>query len=583
MNKAALYHKMGALDAYMLDEERVLIKLRGEKGDIQTASLIYTEKYDFPFELSKMKEVPMKKVATDSVFDYFEGIATIDMIAMKYCFRLIDTKHQELYYGLNAFEIEQIVDYRKMFDLPQLAKVEDRFLVPSWMKESIVYQIFPERFSPDQLPEKNSSWYGPVKSDTLLGGTLKGIRRQLDYIESLGVNTLYLTPIFTSPSNHKYNTTDYYEIDPAFGTKEDFKELVDELHARNMRIILDGVFNHSGDTFMPFEDVMTKGEESAYKEWFDIKCFPVHPGDYKTNTPPNYRAFAFYHRMPKINTMSEEATAYILDAVAYWTKEFEIDGWRLDVADEVSHGFWKRFRRVVREINPEAAIIGEVWYDSSEWLRGDEFDSVMNYKFADPVKAFIAEESLTPSEFFEKVSEPRGLYPIMAYDVMWNLLDSHDTPRFLHHCVEDKNKLKLATLLQMTWTGVPYIYYGDELGMTGAHDPDCRRGMLWDEDLQDKALLEYFKQLITLRKNHPVFVEGELNTMIIDDKHQIFAYERVNNYEKMIVVLNNSGKNKKIKLQDLGLHQHMTYTDMVTGEIFDGHLSAKSGVVLLVI
>ena len=567
MNQAALNHEMTTLYTYVYNNDTAIVKLKAEKGDLKSAKLFFADKYLYIFGKEDLMMAEMSLVNTDSRFDYFEAQIPLKGIVLKYFFEVEDFEGEIAYLGADQIVKEKIEHFSKMYDFTRRAREEDGLHIPDWAKGAVVYQIFPERFhTGDDLP---GNWYGPVSYNTKLGGTIKGITGKLDYLKDLGVDVVYMTPVFESPSNHKYNTTDYYNIDPDFGTKEDFRELVNTAHQMGMKVVIDGVFNHSGDTFHPFQDVLHRGEKSDYSEWFEIESFPLKQGSIETK--PTYDAFAYHGSMPKLKTKNEQVTNYLLDVVTYWTREFHIDGWRLDVADEVSHEFWRAFRKKVRAINPEALIIGEVWYDSSMWLMGNEFDTVMNYKFFTPVIDFIAKKSINGHQFSEQVNAVRGLYPLPAYEVMWNLIDSHDTARFLHQAGEDIRRLKLAALVQMTFTGMPFIYYGDEVGLSGGEDPDCRRGMLWDQDKQNMELLSYYKKLIALRKSYPALMTGDFK--VVESGDEYVVYEKYNENQIIKVILNNGEK-------ELDMSIYKGCEMLLTDGTFDGRVAAVSGVVL---
>lgn len=450
-----------------------------------------------------------------------------------------------------------------------------------------MYQIFPDRFHTGEkvLP---TNWYDNVSYDTFLGGNLKGILHKLDYLEDLGITAIYLTPIFTSPSNHKYDTTDYYSIDPSFGTKEEFHALITAAHKKNMKIIIDAVFNHSGHEFLHFKDVLQHGENSRFSDWFEVKEFPLQKKGKKGI--PTYNTFAYHHQMPKLKTKNPQLSKYLLNIAAYWTQEFAIDGWRLDVADEVSHCFWKEFRKTVREINPEILLVGEIWYDSSEWLRGDEFDTVMNYSFRAPVIELLTEDpkkKIPISGFLDRVHKVRGIYTKQSYEIMWNLIGSHDTPRFITDVSggiikENMNyaKLKIAALLQMTFTGVPFIYYGDEVGMQGKHDPDCRRGMLWDVEKINTEVHHYYKTLIALRKNHSSLSHGDFELLYANDHDACFVFRKYDELDEAIIAVNVGTKDILLPKEVLASIDSLAI-DAITENDFSGLLPALSGSILL--
>jgi glycosidase len=580
MLKEAVYHRVYSDYAYALSKEELLIKIRTKKYDIKKINLIYLDKYKY-FRDEANKEIftiKMKKVASDNLFDYYEAIIKHDFISVNYCFELMDDR-EVLYYGNYMFSKEQPDDGLKLFHFPVMAE-KDLFIVPEWARESIVYQIFPERYhNGDKSNDPNDvkPWYSEVDRDIMLGGDLKGIIDKLDYIEDLGINTIYMTPIFKAGSNHKYDTYDYFEVDHQFGTLETLKELVKKAHKRNIKVILDAVFNHSGVEFFPFIDVREKGEKSEYKDWFHIKKYPV---EIKHN--PDYSTFAYEGYMPKLMTKNEATKKYLIDVATYWIKEADIDGWRLDVADEIDHHFWREFRQAVKTVKPDVLIVGEVWYDSNSWLQGDQFDSVMNYVFTNAVKDFVVFNKINSKEFGERLESIRGLYKLPAYSVLWNLIGSHDTPRFLHLVEEDIERLKLAAFIQLTFTGIPMIYYGDEIGMTGADDPDCRRGMIWDEKRQNKALREYYKKLISIRKANRVFTYGDFITVLAEELKNIYGFRRELNGEIIEGYINNGDECQTVEIK-----VNKTVIDLINNETYTPirdkitiHIPAKSGIII---
>ncbi|MDP4145570.1 MAG: glycoside hydrolase family 13 protein [Bacillota bacterium] len=559
MIKEAVYHEIDSDYAYALSKRELLVKLRTKKDDVKKVNLVYLDKYKY----GRTKEsfwLEMKKVASDLLFDYYEAIVEVNMISVWYYFQLID-ENETLYYGNYKFTTRQPEDGPDVFIMPTMAE-KDIFVTPDWASEAIVYQIFPERFcngDPSLNPEGIQEWYSKINHRSMLGGDLPGIISKLDYLEDLGINTIYLTPIFESGSNHKYNTYDYFKIDPQFGTMDTLKELVQKAHSRGMKVVLDAVFNHCGTDFPAFKDVLEKGEESQYKHWFDIRKFPV---EVKEN--PNYSTFAYHGGMPKLMTKNKEVKDYLISIATYWIKEADIDGWRLDVADEIDHDFWRDFREAVKEVKEDAIIVGEVWYDSTSWLKGDQFDSVMNYDFNNAVGEFVAGESISPKVLGERLGFLRGLYKIPAYKALWNLIDSHDTSRFLHKAGENPDKLKLAAFLQLTTPGAPFIYYGDEVGMTGGADPDCRRGMLWDEERQNKEVFEHYKKLISIRKQNKALYDGDFKTIYTDDN--VYGFRREYDMDIIDAYVNNANEEVVIKIE-----ANTNLVDLLSGQLFESN------------
>jgi glycosidase len=413
--------------------------------------------------------------------------------------------------------------------------VQTRSAAPAWIKDAVFYQIFPERFANGDStndPPGTKEWGGKPTPGNYFGGDLSGILQHLDYLSSLGINALYLNPIFASNSNHKYRTADYRIIDPHFGDEETFRELVDSCHARGIRIILDGVFNHTGVDFFAFADAKKNGARSRYKDWYTFHGFPVGPV-----SAPNYECWWGHGSLPKLNTKNPEVRQYLFDVTRQWM-ETGIDGWRLDVPNEIPHEFWKEWRPLVKSINPEAYIVGEIWEEAGPWLQGDEFDGVMNYRYQKACGAFFAGESIEVLQFDSRLAQLRREYSDDVNASLLNLLDSHDTERFLTMCKGDVPSWKLGLLFHMTYPGVPMLYYGDEVGMTGGKDPACRGTMVWDPARQNRDMLEYTRRIVRLRRSLPVLRHGGFTTLLTDADRSLYAYMRRANSSSAIVVLN---------------------------------------------
>ncbi len=462
-------------------------------------------------------------------------------------------------------------------------RVEELLLVPEWVRDAVFYQIFPDRFAngdPTNDPPNIEPWGAAPTPRNYFGGDLQGIINHLDYISSLGVNCLYLNPIFWSSSNHKYHARDYLKIDPHFGDEKVFKRLVDECHARGIRLILDGVFNHTGVDFFAFEDVKRNGKKSRYAKWFNIYSFPV-----SSPRKPNYECWWNLGDLPKLMVHIPEVREYLFMVTEHWMK-FGIDGWRLDVPNEIPHSFWIEWRKLVKRLNPEAYIVGEIWDDGSPWLQGDQFDGVMNYRFRKACVEFFARRTMKVSEFDWSLAVTRSLYPDRVNYVLQNLLGSHDTERFLMLCNGNKAAMKLAWLFQMTYIGAPMVYYGDEVGMMGGKDPGCRGTMIWDEDKQDKELLGTMKRLIAIRNAHSVFRQGAFETCIVDDDRHLYGYWRKNTdgQSAALVVLNNSLQTHRVDVSEI--EQFSSYSwnrvwPQHTDRRAEGELPGLTGLVLV--
>ena len=410
--------------------------------------------------------------------------------------------------------------------------------VPSWAKDVIWYQIFPERFANGDTandPPVTQAWGGTPTGNNYFGGDLRGITDHTDYLSGLGISAVYLNPIFESPTNHKYQTTDYLKIDHNFGDETAFTRLLDGLHSRHIRLILDGVFNHTSTDFFAFRDVREKGADSKYRTWYNIKSFPVGPPD-----KPNYEGWWGLGDLPKLMADTPAVRDYLFGATAYWTKK-GIDGWRLDVPNEMSHDFWIRWRRLVKSLNPDALIVGEIWTDAADWLRGDQFDAVMNYPFRGACVGFIALGNRSASQCDSILHAQLASYPAEVNYILQNLIGSHDTERFLTLCNGDVRKMELAVLLQMTYVGAPMIYYGDEIGMTGGRDPGCRKTMVWDTTQWNMEIYRWYRRLIALRNSSVALRRGAFATAVTDDRRNVYGYYRIKDRDTLLVILNNGG------------------------------------------
>lgn len=551
MNEFALWHIADVPYAYPKDETTLTIRLRTARNDLKSCKLFYKDRFDweYPFKVKQMKIE-----ASTSLFDYYSVDVSIDSNRYRYFFRLYDMDGNIFYLterGVMRTEPKE----PGAFQFPYIAKADVYHCVP-WEQEGIVYQIFPDRFyngNKDNDPQNCLPWGSPVSRDAMFGGDITGITQKIPYLVELGITFLYITPIFLSSSNHKYDTEDYYKIDPHFGTLEDVKTLVQKCHENNIRILFDAVFNHCGYNFFAFQDVLKNGANSRYKDWFFIDDFPVD------TKKVNYVTFGIRAAgMPKLNTANPEVTDYLLSVTEYWMKEASIDGWRLDVSDEVDHIFWHEFRKKVKSINPQALIVGEVQHEASPFLRGDQMDSTMNYPFKEAAVSYFAKREITTVKFEDELTTATMNYMDTINRNMLNLIGSHDTERFLTMCDDKKERLKCAAVFQFTYIGVPYIYYGDEVGIDGGYDPLCRKCMVWDKDKQDGSLLSLYKRLCKIRKENSCLVYGDFSSF---SSGNILAFSRSYKGQTVIVIINNSDKQGKIESYKLNGKFHSLLAD----------------------
>ena len=569
MNKAAIWHEATQRYCFCMEPGRFLFRLQTGADRLKAVYLHSRDKY-LPLTVKDTRQkTPMEKVATDGLRDYYEAELRFSVVCLRYYFEIVDEDGTSWFYSNDRFTTSAPTDIERYFDCPQNLREEERFVTPDWAKNKVIYQIFPSRFATTEaVPEK--VWYqAPIGHRAELKGNLAGITEHLEHIRRLGADVVYMTPIFHSPSSHKYDTIDYYRIDPSFGTEEDLKELVRKAHSLGLRVVLDGVFNHTSTQFFAFADLKEKEEQSKYLDWYYPESFPLKtfPGK------PNYKTFSYFFGMPKVNLRCREAAQYFTDVALHWLRLTGADGWRLDVADEISHEFWKGFRRAVKSEFPQALIVGEVWHHAPDFLQGDEWDSVMNYPFYRAVLDFAVEGVSTASEFLGALGFQRGNTHLAAYPLLWNLMGSHDTPRLLHLCGEDRKKHHLAAAIQLLSPGMPMVYYGDEVGMTGAKDPDCRRGMLWDEARQDRLTFDWYRKLLHLRRTLPALTEGRLLRQDAWDEAGLVRITRELQGSAVTVIFH--AAEGTVFLPELAGKR-----ELLTGEVFDGRVEGYRALVL---
>lgn len=532
MRKEAVLHIPMSEYGHGINEKRVVFRLRAAKGDLQSC-VFYCGDRACRQNLIVFTPFPMTVVASDLLFDYWEVEFDTPHRRLCYYFELSDGAETALYYGDLFYDY--LVDERsEYFQLPYLHRA-DIADAPTWAKDAIIYNIFPDSFATgleyiSGMPSEKMFNGEVVRGKR--GGTIKGITENVGYFQKLGVNCVYINPIFAAGEYHKYDLLDYYTVDPCFGTNEDFAAMVKALHRADMKVIIDGVFNHSGWRFFAFDDVVKNGEMSRYKDWFYRLEYPVirpdNPGDI-----PGYECFAYERLMPKLNTTNPEVREYFYDVCRHWIREYDINGWRLDCADEVDGRFWRGMLDAAREVKPDVFMIGEVWPNAAHWLDGGMFHSTMNYFFRKHCREFFAEETIDAMQFSARVTKMLFRYRKNLTNVQLNLLDSHDVSRFLSLCKGDKERLKLAVLFQMCFIGIPSIYYGDEQGMSGVSEEEYRHPMIWDGDCE---LFSFYQRAITLRREYAALRHGTYKTLIAQNR--TFVFEREYEGAKIVVSLN---------------------------------------------
>ncbi|MER2063489.1 MAG: glycoside hydrolase family 13 protein [Alkalibacterium sp.] len=575
MDTAAIYHRSESEYAYLYERGHYHIRIRTKAKDVDSVELISGDPYSLDEQKWYQNGKEMKKVASTNMHDYWMIDTHEPTKRMAYGFRVIGKDGIEIFYsdqGVYPFEETFLEQMNFYFRVPYIHEI-DAFRAPKWASETIWYQIFPERFrngDESNNPEGTLPWGSKEhpSRDDFYGGDLQGVLDGLDYLEDLGINGIYFTPVFEAHSNHKYDTIDYKEIDPDFGDKELFKKVVEEAHKRGMRVMIDAVFNHVGIQSAQWQDVLKNQEKSKYKDWFYIHSFPVEDvsglstEELENVGRVNYDTFAFTGHMPKLNTANPEVQEYLLDIATYWIKEFDIDAWRLDVANEVDHYFWKRFFKETTAIKEDLYILGEIWHSSQNWLNGDEFHAVMNYAFTDNIENYFFKKILSPSRLVSSLNRQLMLYRKQTTEVMFNLLDSHDTPRILTKAGGDKSLVKSAMAFLYSQPGAPCMYYGTEVGLDGDMDPDCRKCMIWDENKQDHDMLRFSKDLIRFRKKYqPILSYGETEWHDVRDDEQFLGFKRKLGNQELYFFFNQDEDEAFLPLLPHGAHKVFGFND----------------------
>ncbi len=497
MRHLSISHIPGTVDACPLDG-KMYLRFRVEKGLIISARLVYNCDKNKWHEHRHQADMTLSH--TDSELEYYSVAVPLTDTRFSYIFELLcsDGKVRFLSEEGVTDDYDHSLGYFSFFQYTSQFDC-DTMTVPNWVKTAVCYQIFPERFavgySNKDTGYVNRKWGEKPTPKSYYGGDLIGIREKLPYLLDLGVNVLYMTPVFCSPTNHKYEITDYENVDEAFGGNDALKALIEDAHKNGIRIILDGVFNHCSSCHPFFVDAQKNKEASPYYHWF----FWNEDGSYQT--------FGCVKTMPKLNTGNPEVIRYFSDVAVMWMRDYGADGWRLDVSDEISHRFLRHFREAVMEQNPEAIIIGEDWHRAVRYLNGDEYDGLMNYGVTKACLDLLAFETIDAKAFRDRIVRLYHSYSLAANQKMLNLLGSHDTDRFLTRVNGDSQRFRTAAAIMFFYPGIPCVYYGDEIGMEGGYDPDCRRTFDWNEEAWDRKTYGLIKELMKLKKE-PALSEG---------------------------------------------------------------------------
>jgi glycosidase len=557
MRIGEITHRCAFNDCYPIDDSKVRINIKTGK-DVDKVYIIHADPYinhisggDWKGEREVMSyhtELRSHKI--------FSIILQPKYKREQYFFEL-HSKGEILYLFEDDFYEAQDLNIKgKSYQYFKYAWLNpsDVFEVPEWVSDIIWYQIFPERFCRGDMRAKKEVTKPWRCEDNMsywdfYGGDIKGVNSKLDYLKDLGISGLYLTPIMESSSNHKYNTNDYERIDPDFGNEEDLKILIEQAHKRGMRVMLDAVFNHSGNEFKPWKDVLKHGKESPYYDWFFINQWPMET-DYKKNWYDSYYSFAFASGMPKLNTNHPKVIQYFTDLCKHWVRDWNIDGIRFDVGNEVSHTFLREVRREVKNINPDIYLLGEIWQDSARWLQGDQYDSVMNYPFIESINEFCLNKKRTAKDFMYSMNRCYTLYQEQVNKVLFNFLDSHDVDRAVTRFQSQDALFQQLTIL-MTMEGTPSIYYGTEIAMEGGEDPLNRKCMPWQEIEAGKYedITNQVKKLITIRNEYSVTRSGNIEWVDTSETRLIHYRKKKDDGSEVLEVIIN-GNEEEVVLRD---------------------------------
>lgn len=561
MNRYAMQHIMDSSFCFPISENEIEIRLQTARDDMKWVELIYESKYVFGMT---QKRVRMNRAYSSELYDYYTIRLQLEDTRLAYVFYVNDG-YESCFFSEDG--ITRDYDYTKgfynFFQYPYINQADIMEEV-DWMKEAVFYQIFVDRFYMGDK-DKDTSYincrWGDIPTPfSFAGGDLRGITEKLDYIMSFGCSALYLTPVFRSISNHKYDISDYYAIDPEFGTAQDLKTLVEEAHRRGMHVVLDAVFNHCSDRMMQFQDVIAKGRESKYYDWFFIHGDRVERNEHGYN----YETFASCDYMPKLNTSNPSVQEYLIGIGCHYLREYGIDGWRLDVSDEVSHDFWRAFRKAIKGCNKNAVIIGENWHNAYSNLRGDQYDSIMNYAFTKACLDYFAQESMDARHFAWKLNDLLMRNTDTVNAMMLNLLDSHDTHRFISEVGGKRFQMKAALCLLYLFPGVPCIYYGTEILTSGGYDPDSRRCMDWSRTDRQGEYADIYELLSHLAQLRKEYAHQKISTDIRQEKG-VFILTQHMVSEKLHLYINNTDARAVLGGQEIQKRSYMVVKELADG------------------
>ena len=519
--------------AFALDEKTLCIRLRVSKNNVKEVSLYYGDTASRT-PLVNFIEVKMSEAGSDDSFTYFECLIKNCFQRVVYYFEILDLENKKHLYYADNFYKEVSENRNDLYKFPYIRK-EDIGKPPSWLSKTIFYNIFPDSFLSRKKKGNKVLKIDDYEIKNKLGGTIKDIINKLDYIKEIGFNGVYINPLFMANEYHKYDVIDYFKIDPLFGTNKDFKRLVEEVHKKDMKLVIDLVLNHCGWYFFAFDDVIKKQENSPYKDWFYGLHFPIYRPNSWEEIPP-YEAFGYERNMPKLNTDNEEVINYFKKLVKTLLIDFKVDGFRLDTSDEVNDYFWISLNREIKKINKEAVLIGEIWENPEHWLNSLMFDSAMNYELRKSLILFF-EENIDVEEFKNQLvrlyyrNKKQYTYSLL------NILSTHDTARFYSLVNENNYKYKAAYTLLYFLPGSLSVLYGEEAPIKGIKESDYRQAINFRKKLR---FASFFKEINCIRKENSVLSEGDIS---FENIKGLLKVERKDEKNKLSLIL--SGKHGK--------------------------------------
>lgn len=533
-------------DVYNIDEQNseIYLKVLDEKDYF--IEIVYGDPCIFFNGIWKKYHSEMYKFAYDGSISYYKAKVTSLTKRFRYFFKIYDKAKKFLYYLTPTGLSEKIIKNTPMlyFNMPYLNK-ENLLKTPSWVKGSVYYQIFPDRF----YNENNNPETFVVENQNIYGGNLKEIEKKIPYLSDLGISCIYMTPIFKADTAHKYDTVDYFEIDSSFGTKQDLKNLVNTAHKYNIKVMLDGVFNHMSYYHPFFQDVVKNHKNSKYYNYFNFlkdeiddvylkdpnQKTSIHFKDYLNQS---FETFATVALMPKLNFENLELQEYVCSIIKYWIEETDIDGWRLDVANEISYELLRKIQATAKNTKKEAFVLGEIWDYPMYWIKSQCMDNTMNYQLS-YLMWDLFYKNVDNQSFIEQLSKYIGNMPSMISDTQYNLVSSHDTERMFTRVKHDYTKFISSYNLLFFMPGTPSIYYGDEIAMKGEHDPKNRAPWFQKDEQLKENTINYFKGLIKLykeviSKDNSIIKPYLLNDVIVLEKKNITLLFNNNDTSRVI-------------------------------------------------